>query len=78
MCQAVFIFTHTSRRNTMFKKNIGSLDRTLRIIIGVVLIGLTLTGNIGAWGWIGVLPLLTGLMSSCALYSLLGINTCKR
>lgn len=62
----------------MFKKNVGSLDRTLRIIIGVVLIGLTLTGNIGAWGWIGVLPLLTGLMSSCALYTLLGVNTCKR
>ncbi|AXF85534.1 hypothetical protein DTO96_101265 [Ephemeroptericola cinctiostellae] len=62
----------------MFKKNIGSLDRTLRIIIGVALIGLTLTGNIGTWGWIGVLPLLTGLMSSCALYTLLGVNTCKR
>ena len=62
----------------MFKKNIGSLDRILRIIIGAVLIGLTLTDNIGAWGWIGVLPLLTGLMSSCALYTVLGINTCKR
>ena len=62
----------------MFKKNIGSLDRILRIIIGAVLIRLTLTDNIGAWGWIGVLPLLTGLMSSCALYTVLGINTCKR
>ena len=78
MCHENFIFTHTSRRNTMFKKNIGSLDRILRIIIGAVLIGLTLTDNIGAWGWIGVLPLLTGLMSSCALYTVLGINTCKR
>lgn len=62
----------------MFKKNIGSFDRAIRIIIGVTLIGLTLTSTIGAWGWIGVVPLVTGLTSSCALYSLFGINTCKR
>lgn len=59
----------------MFKKNVGTIDRAARIIIGLVLIGLALTGTIGAWGWIGVVPLATGAMSSCALYSLLGFNT---
>lgn len=62
----------------MFKKNIGPVDRTIRILVGVLLIALTLMGNIGAWGWIGVVPLLTGLVSSCGLYSILGINTCKK
>ncbi|MGR2739585.1 YgaP family membrane protein [Billgrantia sp. Q4P2] len=43
-----------------------------------MLIGLALTGAMGAWGWIGVLPLATGLFNFCQVYSLLGINTCKR
>ena len=46
-------------------------------MIGAVLIGLALTGVIGAWGWIGVLPLATGLLNFCPAYGLLGINTCK-
>ncbi|ETD72419.1 membrane protein [Pelistega indica] len=57
--------------------NVGTIDRAIRIILGLVLIGLTLNGNIGAWGWIGVIPLATGIFSRCALYSLLGINTNK-
>jgi hypothetical protein len=60
----------------MFTKNEGILDRTLRVIGGVVLIALTLTGTIGIWGWIGVIPLATGLAGSCPLYSLLGLRTC--
>jgi len=56
--------------------NEGGLDRALRVIIGGALIALTLTGTIGAWGWIGVVPLATGLVGVCGLYSLLGINTC--
>ena len=56
--------------------NVGGIDKVLRIVIGVVLIGLAATGRIGAWGYIGILPLLTGLFSRCGLYSLLGINTC--
>lgn len=55
------------------KRNIGPLDR---ITLGIILIAAALTGYIGWWGWIGIVPLATGLMSSCLLYSLLGINTC--
>ncbi len=58
------------------KANVGNLDRALRIIAGVVLIGLTLTGSIGAWGWIGIVPLFTGLFRFCPAYTLLGIQTC--
>ena len=57
-------------------KIVGGIDKIIRILLGVVLIALTLTNVIGWWGWIGVVPLLTGLFSRCGLYSLLGINTC--
>lgn len=58
------------------KANVGGIDRTLRIVLGIVLLGLTLTGTIGVWGWIGVVPLLTGLAGNCPLYSVLGFSTC--
>ena len=58
------------------KQNAGSLDRILRIVAGLVLIGLTATGTVGVWGWIGVVPLATGLFGFCPAYTLLGINTC--
>jgi hypothetical protein len=58
-------------------KNVGTLDRTLRIGAGLVLIGLSATGTIGTWGWIGIVPLATGLFSWCPAYTLLGIKTCK-
>ncbi|WHS62656.1 DUF2892 domain-containing protein [Pseudomonas sp. G2-4] len=58
--------------------NIGTIDRSLRIIIGLVLIALSLTGVIGLWGWIGVVPLATGIFRFCPVYRLLGIRTCKR
>jgi hypothetical protein len=59
------------------KSNVGGVDRILRIVIGAVLVILAVTGQVGAWGWIGLLPLATGLMGWCPPYSLLGINTCK-
>ncbi|SBT17313.1 hypothetical protein MGA5115_01423 [Marinomonas gallaica] len=59
------------------KANVGRLDKILHIVIGVLLIALALTGVIGAWGYIGVIPLATGVFNFCALYTLLGINTCK-
>lgn len=61
------------------KSNMGTIDRGLRILVGIVLIGLTLAGTIGVWGWVGVVPLLTGSLGLCPLYSILGINTaCKK
>lgn len=56
--------------------NVGGIDRILRIVAGVALIALTLTGTIGAWGWVGVVPLLTGLFKFCPFYPILGMNTC--
>lgn len=56
--------------------NVGGMDRAVRIIAGIVLLALTLTGTIGVWGWIGVIPLATGLFKACPLYSIFGINTC--
>jgi hypothetical protein len=58
------------------KLNVGGIDRILRVVAGLALIGLTLAGMIGVWGWIGVVPLATGLFSFCPLYTLLGMNTC--
>ncbi|MEW6559323.1 MAG: DUF2892 domain-containing protein [Pseudomonadota bacterium] len=58
------------------KFNVGGIDRILRIIVGIVLIALTLMGTIGVWGWIGIVPLVTGLFKFCPLYSVLGMNTC--
>jgi hypothetical protein len=58
------------------KTNEGTVDRALRIIAGLVLIALAATGTVGLWGWIGVVPLATGLLGWCPAYTLLGINTC--
>jgi hypothetical protein len=60
----------------MFKANVGGIDRILRIALGLVLLGLAISGTIGAWGFIGIVPLATGLMRSCPLYTMLGFNTC--
>ncbi len=56
--------------------NVGGIDRILRIVVGIVLITLAATGSVGLWGWIGVVPLLTGLIRWCPLYPLLGISSC--
>lgn len=58
------------------KKNEGNLDRALRVVAGLLLIGLAATDSIGVWGYIGVVPLLTGVIGMCPLYSILGLNTC--
>lgn len=58
------------------KINVGSMDRILRIIAGLALIALTAAGIIGVWGWIGVVPLLTGIFRFCPAYTLLGVSTC--
>jgi O-antigen ligase len=58
------------------KSNVGGIDRILRIVAGLVLIALALTGTIGLWGWIGLVPLGTALFGFCPLYTVLGLNTC--
>jgi O-antigen ligase len=58
-------------------KNIGDTERIIRIVGGLVLIALAATGTVGVWGWLGLVPLATGLTGWCPPYSLLGINTCK-
>jgi len=60
------------------KVNMGSVDRTLRIVVGVVLIALSLFGVIGAWGWIGLVPLATGVIGYCPVYAPFGFNTCGK
>jgi hypothetical protein len=59
------------------KKNVGGLDRIARITAGVVLLGFTATGAIGPWGWLGVVPLATGLIGWCPPYAIFGWNTCS-
>lgn len=56
--------------------NIGSTDKMARIVVGALLIVLTLVGTIGAWGWIGIVPLATALIGWCPAYSIIGVNTC--
>jgi ABC-type branched-subunit amino acid transport system permease subunit len=56
--------------------NVGGIDRILRIVAGLVLIALAATGVVGAWGYLGVIVLATGVFSFCGAYTLLGINTC--
>jgi hypothetical protein len=60
----------------MFKTNVGSIDRILRIVVGIVLIALVFFGPQTPWGWIGIVPLVTGLLQTCPAYSLLGVSTC--
>jgi hypothetical protein len=64
----------------MFAKNVGGIDRVARIVIGLALIAGFFLNSGAAYSWlylIGIVPLLTGVFSTCALYSVLGINTCK-
>ena len=58
------------------KVNEGTIDRAVRVLLGLALISLVYVGPKTPWGWIGLLPLATGLVGFCALYALLGINTC--
>ncbi len=57
-------------------RNENNLDRALRIILGLALISLVFVGPATPWGWVGLVPLLTGLVGFCPLYRILGISTC--
>jgi len=64
----------------MLKKNIGNVERVIRIVVGLALIAGYFVNGGGAYSWLyllGIVPLATGLIGSCPPYTLLGINTCK-
>ena len=60
------------------KKNVGNIERAIRIIVGLVLISLVFIGPQSPWGWVGLIPLATGAIGWCPPYALFGINTCKK
>ena len=60
----------------MLKTNEGTIDRFLRVTLGIVLIALVFVGPKTPWGWLGIVPLATGLLGTCPLYSILGLSTC--
>jgi hypothetical protein len=59
-------------------RNIGSIERILRALVGLVLLALVFVGPKTAWGWIGLVPLATAAIGWCPPYAMLGINTCRR
>ncbi len=61
---------------TLLKQNEGTADRVLRVALGATLIALVFVGPQTPLGWIGVIPLATGLLGTCPIYSLLGVSTC--
>jgi Protein of unknown function (DUF2892) len=60
------------------KSNVGNADRILRIVAGIILISLVFVGPKTVWGWVGLVPLFTGLFRWCPAYILFGLNTCKK
>ena len=60
----------------MFKVNVGTLDRALRVAVGLLLISLVFIGPKTPWGWLGIIPLATATLSFCPLYAIFGIRTC--
>lgn len=59
------------------KANVGGIDRVLRIVVGLTLIAMAITGAVGAWGWIGVVLVATGLIGWCPAYLPFGLSSCK-
>lgn len=57
------------------KLNVGGIDRILRVVVGLALIGVAVSG-VSVWGWIGVVPLLTGVFKFCPAYAIFGLSTC--
>lgn len=62
----------------MFTRNVGSADRIFRILLGLVVLSLVFVGPKSAWGWLGLVPLITGFVSFCPLYAALGIGKQRR
>ncbi len=64
------------QKESCMPTNVGSVDRTLRIVVGLILIAMVFVGPHTPWGWIGLVPLLTALVGFCPAYKLLGLSTC--
>ena len=62
----------------MFQKNVGTVDRALRAIVGLILISLTVIGPQTPWGWVGLVPLATAFIGWCPAYLPIGLNTCGK
>lgn len=62
----------------LFPKNEGMLDRSIRVIVGALLVSFVFVGPKTPWGWLGLLPLLTGLVGTCPAYMLFGASTCRQ
>jgi hypothetical protein len=60
------------------KCNVGNIDRAIRIVVGLALIGLAVTNTIGEWGWVGIISLLTGVFRYCPAYSMFGCKSCNK
>jgi hypothetical protein len=60
----------------LLPRNEHTLDRALRVVLGLGLLAMVFVGPRTAWGWLGVVPLLTGILGSCPIYTVLGIGTC--
>jgi len=60
----------------LFQKNQHAVERVVRVLLGVGLLSVVFVGPQTAWGWLGVVPLVTGLAGSCPLYTLFGFSTC--
>jgi len=63
-------------KDVQMKTNEAGWDRMVRVIAGLVLVGLAATQTVGWWGWLGIIPLVTGAIGWCPLYTVLGLNTC--
>jgi hypothetical protein len=71
------VYEESRKRRAAMGRNVGSVDRILRVIVGAVLIALVFVGPQTAWGWIGLIPIATALIGWCPAYRLLGIQTCS-
>ena len=65
-------------KEAIMSRNVGTIDRLVRVAIGAVLIVLALAGVVDAWGYLGIIPLLTGVVGTCPAYTLFGISTCSK
>lgn len=72
------ILARTLKKVVYTSYPLGNIERAIRVIVGLVLISLVFIGPQTAWGWIGVIPIITGATGYCPPYAMLGINTCKK